>query len=80
LYGGILSGGLLPEGAGTPDEEAALIESRKGELWAATVETVEIGWSLLRGLGAPAEITLVVCAPPPFFGRVGRCKKNHENS
>jgi hypothetical protein len=29
LYGGILSGGLLPEGVGAPDERAVLIESRK---------------------------------------------------
>ncbi len=65
LYGGILSGGLLPEGAVTPDEEAALIESRKGELCAATIQSVEIGWSLLRGLGAPAEIPLAGPNPIP---------------
>ncbi len=31
-YGGILSGCLLSEGVGAPDEEAVLIESRKDEL------------------------------------------------
>ena len=46
-----------------------MIESRKGELCAATIETVEIGWSLLRGLGAPAEITLAGPNPiPTDFG------------
>ena len=40
LYGDILSGGLLPEGTGAPDEEAALIESRKDELCVATIESV----------------------------------------
>ena len=35
-----------------------LVESRKGELCVAAIESIEIGWSLLRGLGAPAEITL----------------------
>jgi hypothetical protein len=65
LYGDILSGGLLPEGAGTPEGEAALIESRKGELCTATIESIEIGWSLLRGLGAPAEITLAGPNPIP---------------
>jgi hypothetical protein len=65
LYGGILSGGLLPEGTETPDEEAALIESRKGELCKATIESIEIGWSLLRGLGAQAEITLAGPNPIP---------------
>jgi hypothetical protein len=65
LYGGILSGGLLPEGAGAPDEEAALIGSRKGELCVATIESIEIGWSLLRGLGAPAEITFAGPNPIP---------------
>ena len=69
LYGGILSGGLLPAGVGTPDEEAALIKSRKGELCVATIESVEIGWSLLRGLGAPAETTLAGPNPiPTDFG------------
>ncbi len=43
LYGGILSGGLLPEGVGEPDEEAALIERRKDDLCVATIESVEIG-------------------------------------
>ena len=63
-----MSGGLLPEGVGTPDEETALIKSRKGELCVATIESVEIGWSLLRGLGAPAEIPLVGPNPiPPDF-------------
>ncbi len=56
LYGGILSGGLLPEGVGTPDEEAVLIENRKDELCVATTQSVEIGWSFLRDLGAPSEI------------------------
>jgi hypothetical protein len=65
LYGGILSGGLLPEGTGSPDEEAALIGSRKGELCVATIESIEIGWSLLRGLGAPAEITFAGPNPIP---------------
>ncbi len=64
-YGGILSGGFLPEGAGAPEEETALIESRKGELCAATMESVEIGWSLLKGLGAPAEIPLAGPNPIP---------------
>jgi len=58
LYGGILSGGLLPEGTGAPDEEAVLIESRKDELYVPTIESVEIGWSFLRDLGAPVEISL----------------------
>jgi hypothetical protein len=65
LYAGILSGGLLPESAGTPEEEAVLIESRKGELCVAAIETIEIGWSLLRGLGAPAEIMLAGPNPIP---------------
>ena len=65
LYGGILSGGLLPEGVGTTDEEAAQIKSRKGELCVATIESVEIGWSLLRGLGAPVEIPFADPNPIP---------------
>jgi hypothetical protein len=43
-----LSGGLLPEGVGFPDEEAVLIENRKDELCVATIESVEIGWSFLN--------------------------------
>ncbi len=62
---GILSGGLLPENTGTPDEEVVLIESRKGELCVAAIESIEIGWSLLRGLGEPAEITLPGPNPIP---------------
>jgi hypothetical protein len=58
LYGCILSGGPLPEGVGAPDEEAVLVESRKDELCVATIESVRIGWSFLRGLGAPTEIPL----------------------
>ena len=65
LYGGILSGGLLPAGVGTPDEEAVLIESRKGKLCVATIESMEIGWSLLRVLGAPTEIPLAGPNPIP---------------
>ena len=65
LYGGILSGCLLPEGTGAPDEEAALIESRKDELCVAMTESVENGWSFLRGLGAPAEISLTGPNPIP---------------
>ncbi len=64
LYGGILSGGLLPEGVGASDEDAVLIESRKDELCVATIESEEIGWSLLGGLGAPVEIPLA--GPNPF--------------
>jgi len=67
LYGDILSGGLLPEGTGATDEEAVLIESRKGELCVATIESVEIGWSFLRGLGAPTEISLA--GPKPIPGK-----------
>ncbi len=52
-YGVILSGGLLSEGVGAPDEEAVLIESRKDELCVATIESVEIGWSFLGVLGTP---------------------------
>ncbi len=65
LNEGILSGGLLPENTGTPDEEVVLIESRKGELCVAAIESIEIWWSLLRGLGAPAEITLPGPNPIP---------------
>ena len=65
LNAGILSGGLLPENAGTPDEEVILIESRKGELCVAAIASIEIGWSLLRGLGAPAEIMLAGPNPIP---------------
>jgi len=57
LYGGILSGGLLLEGTGAPEEEEALIESRQDELCVGTIVSVEIGWSFLRVLGAPAEIS-----------------------
>ena len=60
-----MAGTAATTGAGTPDEEAALIVSRKGELCAATIESIEIGWSLLKGLGAPAEITLAGPNPIP---------------
>ncbi len=43
LNAGILSGGLLPENAGTPEEEVVLIERRKGELCVAAIESIEIG-------------------------------------
>ncbi len=66
LNTGILSGGLLSEGVGTPDEEAVLIESRKGELCEASIESIEIGWSFLRGLGAPEETTLTGPNPIPM--------------
>ena len=42
-----------------------MIGSRKGELCAATIESIEIGWSLLRGLGAPAETPLAGPNPIP---------------
>ena len=47
IYGGLLSGGLIPEGAGAPEEEAAQIERRKDELYVDTIEAVETGWSFL---------------------------------
>jgi hypothetical protein len=65
LNAGILSGGLLAENAGTLEEEVILIESRKGELCVVAIESIEIGWSLLRGLGSPAEITLAGPNPIP---------------
>jgi hypothetical protein len=65
LNADILSGGLLPENAGTPDEEMVLIESRNGELCVTVIESIEIGCSLLRGLGTPAEITLSGPNPIP---------------
>ena len=65
LYGGFLSGGLVPEGAGALEEKGAQIERRKDELCVATIETVETGWSFLKGLGAPEEISLTVPNPIP---------------
>jgi hypothetical protein len=53
------------EGAGAPDEETTLIERRKDELCVATIESVENGWSLLRGLGSPEEIPLAGPNPIP---------------
>ncbi len=64
LYGGILSGGLLPEGVGASDEESVMIESRKDEL-CVSIESEEIGWSLLGGLGVPVEIPLSGPNPIP---------------
>jgi hypothetical protein len=66
IFGGLLSGGLIPEGEGVPEEEAAQIERRKDELCVATMESVETGWSFLQGLGAPAEISLTGPNPIPW--------------
>ncbi len=60
-----MSGGLLPEGVGASDEEVVLIESRKDELCVTTIESVEIGWSVLGDLGVPVEIPLVGPNPIP---------------
>ena len=59
LYDGFLSGGLLPEGEGTMDEEETQIGKRKDELCVATIESVETGWSFLKGLRSLEEISLV---------------------
>ncbi len=61
----ILSGGLLQEGMGALEEEAALIASKKDELRVATIESVEIGWSLLTDLGAPVEVSSTGPNPIP---------------
>jgi hypothetical protein len=58
IYGDLVSGGLIPEGEGTPAEEVAQIERRIDEHGVATIESVETGWSFLQGLGAPVEISL----------------------
>jgi hypothetical protein len=55
IYGGLLSGGLIPEGEGAPEEEAPQIGTRKDELYVATIESVETGWSFLQDLGTPEE-------------------------
>jgi hypothetical protein len=60
-----LSGGLLPEGEGTLEEEEDQIERRKLELCIATIESVETGWSFLKGLGTPVEISLADPNPIP---------------
>ena len=65
IFGGLLSGGFIPEGEGVPEEEAAQIECRKGELCVATIESVETGWSFLQGLGVPTEISLADPNPIP---------------
>ena len=41
------------------------METRKDKLCVPTIESVEIGWSFLRGLGVPVEISLVGPNPIP---------------
>ena len=65
VYGGFLSGGFLQEGKGKPEEEAVQIEQRKELMWVAVMDTVEIGWTFLQGIGAPEGISLVGPCPVP---------------
>ena len=55
VYGGLLSGGFLQEGEGKPEEEAVQIEQRKEYMWVTVMDTVEIGWTFLQGIGAPGD-------------------------
>jgi hypothetical protein len=51
---------------GAPEEEVTQIDRRKDELFVATIESVETGWSFLQGLGSPAEISLAGPNPIPM--------------
>ena len=65
VYGGLLSGGFLPEGEGKPEEEAEQMEQRKEQMWVTVMESMEIGWSFLQGIGAPEGISLAGPCPVP---------------
>ena len=53
VYGGLLSGGFLQEGEGKTEEEAVQMEQRKEEMWTTVMESMEIGWTFLQGIGVP---------------------------
>ena len=47
-----------------PEEEAAQMEQRKEQMWVTVMESMEIGWSFLQGIGAPG-ISLAGPNPVP---------------
>ncbi len=51
-FAGILSGDVLPEEMGDLREEVVLTKHRMEEMWTALVETLEIGCTFLKGVGA----------------------------
>ena len=65
VYGGLLSGGFLQEGEGKLEEESVQMEQRKDQMWVTVMDTVEIGWTFLQGIGAPEGISLAGPCPVP---------------
>ena len=65
-YGGLRSGGFIPEGEGEPEEEIAQMYQRKEQMWVTTMESMEIVWSLFQGIGAPERITMTGPNPIPL--------------
>ena len=57
-YGDLLNGGFIPEGEGQSEEEATQMKQRKEQMWMTVMESMEIVWSFLQGIGAPEGISL----------------------
>ena len=59
-------GSSYRRGRRKPEEETTQMEQRKEQMWVTVMESMEIGWSFLQGIGDPEGITLTGPNPIPI--------------